>query len=366
MDQPILRGVNLGGWLLLEKWMHPALFAGTDATDEYSLCKSLGKAAEGHLRMHRDTFITAADFRWLAQHGINAVRIPFGYWIVDADKPFVSSPEHLDHAVALAEEHGLKVVLDLHGLPGSQGPNDHTGRMGYFRWHTARRYIDRSLAVIEQVAQRYAGRKAVVAFSVVNEPEAEIGTKILVPFFAQAYERVRRHMPADEVAFVLSAYPECELPTYHGCLPGRDNVWTDVHLYQNFGDWQKWKLLDYLAYPLERQSRLRPQLQRGPIIVGEWSLGLARPLLEQIAAMPPFRQQLIKRMHGHMLLAMLEEYRGWFFWSYRVDDQPAWCFRAAVNRGWLPEYFGEGEPPRPGKRPRAVAKKHVAAAIGRK
>lgn len=28
-----LRGVNLGGWLLLEKWITPSLFDGLDATD---------------------------------------------------------------------------------------------------------------------------------------------------------------------------------------------------------------------------------------------------------------------------------------------------------------------------------------------
>ena len=27
-----MKGVNLGNWLVLEKWMSPALFAGTDAT----------------------------------------------------------------------------------------------------------------------------------------------------------------------------------------------------------------------------------------------------------------------------------------------------------------------------------------------
>ncbi len=26
-----IKGVNLGNWLVLEKWMSPALFAGTDA-----------------------------------------------------------------------------------------------------------------------------------------------------------------------------------------------------------------------------------------------------------------------------------------------------------------------------------------------
>lgn len=340
----VLRGVNLGNWLLLEKWMSPQVFAGTSADDEYSLCEALGPAASRQLERHRDTFITDRDFHWLSQHGVNSVRLPFGYWLLDPDPPFVASPAHLDRAVALAEEHGLKVLLDLHGLPGSQGPYDHTGRSNYFRWHTERHYIDRSLDLIEQVAQRYAGRKSVIAFSIVNEPDPAIGAGVLVPFFEQACQRVRRHMPADEVAFVLPAYPESELPAYHGCLPQDRNVWTDVHLYQNFGDWEGWRLLDYLAYPLQRQSRLRTHLDRGPVIVGEWSLSLAPPIMKQIQAMSQFRQQLILRMHGRMLLATLEEYTGWFFWSYRVDNNPAWCFRDAVQRGWLPERFDEPQP----------------------
>ena len=335
----LLRGVNLGNWLLLEKWMSPRVFEGVSAVDEFTLCAALGSGAERHILRHRDKFITEADFRWLARHGINAVRIPFGYWLLAPEKPFVASPRHLDMAVALAAKHGLKVVLDLHGLPGHQGPNDHTGRAGHFRWHTDGSYLARSLDVIEEIAQRYAGNAAIAGLSVVNEPEPSIGRDFLVAFYEQAYERVRRHMPAEEVAFVVAAYPEGELGTYHGSLPGRENVWTDVHLYQSFGDWSKIALLDYLAYPLERQSRLRAHLQKGPIIVGEWSMGLAPPQAAQIAALPAFRQQLLMRMHGHMLVAMLEEFTGWFFWSYRVDDMPAWSFRTCVERGWLPEDF---------------------------
>ena len=40
-----LRGVNLGGWLVLEKWMVPDVYRGTDAPDEYSLCLALGDEA---------------------------------------------------------------------------------------------------------------------------------------------------------------------------------------------------------------------------------------------------------------------------------------------------------------------------------
>ncbi len=40
-----LRGVNLGGWLVLEKWMTPSLFAGLKAEDETSYCRELGTKA---------------------------------------------------------------------------------------------------------------------------------------------------------------------------------------------------------------------------------------------------------------------------------------------------------------------------------
>lgn len=38
-----IKGVNLGNWLVLEKWMNPALFYGTDAQDEYDLPRQLSR-----------------------------------------------------------------------------------------------------------------------------------------------------------------------------------------------------------------------------------------------------------------------------------------------------------------------------------
>ena len=60
-----LRGVNLGGWLVLEKWMTPDTYDGTDAEDEYNLCLALGDKAKSRLDGHRETFITASDFQWI-------------------------------------------------------------------------------------------------------------------------------------------------------------------------------------------------------------------------------------------------------------------------------------------------------------
>lgn len=83
-----LRGVNLGGWLVIEKWMTPSLLEGLKATDETSFCIDLATNAERVLKNHWDTFITSEDFAWLAKTGINAVRIPIGHWIFGPDYPY--------------------------------------------------------------------------------------------------------------------------------------------------------------------------------------------------------------------------------------------------------------------------------------
>ena len=55
-----LRGANLGGWLVLEKWMTPALFADSDAVDECTFMQT--EHAIEKLTRHRDTFVTEDDW----------------------------------------------------------------------------------------------------------------------------------------------------------------------------------------------------------------------------------------------------------------------------------------------------------------
>lgn len=79
-------GVNLGNWLVLEKWMDPKPFTRSAEDDEIwmhrthvSLWSERNLAEE--LRRHRETYITLEDFRIIADHGINLVRIPIPYFI---------------------------------------------------------------------------------------------------------------------------------------------------------------------------------------------------------------------------------------------------------------------------------------------
>lgn len=58
------------------------------------------------------------------------MRIPVGYWsYVEPWGPFTQgAAPYLDQAITLACETGLKIVIDLHGVPESQNGFDHSGQ----------------------------------------------------------------------------------------------------------------------------------------------------------------------------------------------------------------------------------------------
>lgn len=138
------------------------------ATDETSYCVELGEAeATRRLQHHWNTFITRDDFVWLAQAGINAVRLPVGHWLFGKDYPYHSSYgearypfvvgglEIVDRMMAWAEQCKLKVVLDLHAAPGCQNGFDNGGILNVCEWASKAEYIDHALDVLERLAQRY-------------------------------------------------------------------------------------------------------------------------------------------------------------------------------------------------------------------
>ncbi|MFG0247955.1 MAG: glycoside hydrolase family 5 protein [Phycisphaeraceae bacterium JB051] len=335
-NEQTLHGVNLGNWLVLEKWMSPGLYSSPDQRDEYTLCEALGDKAEGIMRAHRESWITEEDFKWLANWGINAIRLPFGYWILDADGPYVDSIDIMDQAVDWCEQYGMKLLLDLHGLPGCQGPEHHTGRCGHFQWPKDPSCYAKSLDLIEQFAQRYKDKSCINGFSVVNEPHESIDSKVLIKFYEESIERVRKHMPADQVAAVIAAYPENLMPTYHGCVPQIENVMTDVHLYQSFIGWENRDPFTYIYAASRRGEQLGKWAKQGPFVVGEWSLSWPQELHDVLNTWPTSMYDQLMRAYASTQLAAFEQSNGWYFWSYKVIDRPHWSFRDAVERGWFP------------------------------
>jgi len=335
----------MGGWFVLEKWQYRSLFSGSNAEDEFGLCEHWGSSAEQKMRSHRENYIAKEDFEWLAERGINAVRIPIGYWTLRSDPPFVASPDILDRAIQWCEECHLRVLIDLHALPGHQSNEHHTGRRNYFKWPENLQFFSDSLNFVEEVAERYSDRECVCGISLVNEPSPSIPAETLLDFFRRGYERVRRHMTADRVAVLITVFPESRLGELHGKLPPLEfqNVITDLHIYQCFGDWHSNRSIDeHLQQPDRTFQEIAHHLQAAPVIVGEWSLRLpwTGPHGHYFSQTDPIPE--IDTLQHAFAQAQLQAYAttaGWFFWNYKAENEPWWCFRECVNRGWLPEKF---------------------------
>lgn len=71
-NNEFLRGVNIGGWLVLEKWMNGDVFsgAGAGAADQWTFDSTYGAAQA--LEKHWSTWFTEADVQSLKSYGINA------------------------------------------------------------------------------------------------------------------------------------------------------------------------------------------------------------------------------------------------------------------------------------------------------
>jgi glucan 1,3-beta-glucosidase len=361
-----LRGVNLGGWLVLEKWMTPSLFEGLNAVDETSYCVELGTQAKSRLQKHWQTFITHDDFSWLSSIGINAVRIPIGHWIFGANYPYhraygearypfaEGGIEILDQAFEWAEALGLSIVLDLHAAPGCQNGFDNGGIKDVCEWHTDEAYIQHSLWVLEQLAERYQGRVALHAIEVLNEPRWDVDTNLLKQYTTEGYCRIRKHCKPDDVAVVFHdgfrSYRE-----YLGFLaaPDFDNVVFDIHRYQCFVreelDLDIFGHIKKTIVDWKQEADAITHELRQWAYVGEWSLGMdlkvvslwaSGPFNHALETMDKFQRDVAYRAYASAQLATFEKYLGWFFWSYKTETTPAWCFRDCVNNGWLPNRFG--------------------------
>jgi hypothetical protein len=92
-----IRGVNLGGWMVLEPWITPSLFyqflGGNEtavAMDHYSFCAILGpEEGNRQLRRHWETWVTEDIVKELARSGaVNSLRVPVGDFMFQPYGPY--------------------------------------------------------------------------------------------------------------------------------------------------------------------------------------------------------------------------------------------------------------------------------------
>ena len=385
-----VKGVNLGNWLVLEKWMSPALFEGTTAEDEYYLPRQLSKEVyEARIKIHRAEYITERDFTRIKSMGMDAVRIPVPYFIFGDREPFIGCVEELDKAFCWAEKYGLQILIDLHTAPDSQNGFDNGGISGVCKWSQEPDEVEFELSVLERLAKRYGTRLGLWGIEILNEPiledmwttmdvanrykpadpEKARGSRpntmeFIRSFYLEAYDRIRKYMPDEKYVVIHDAF---ELKAWKEFMreDKYKNVVLDTHQYlmvaEALGCEQN--VESYTAYIRGTLAKDIEEMQQYfPVICGEWCLfnSLAcgcdtkggQSVLNGVEGAPAevVSPEEKKRIYSALAKEQLDAWKkgsGYFYWSYKllvdtVNDAgwigwDSWDFGRCTDFGWFPK-----------------------------
>ncbi len=270
-----LRGVNLGGWLVEETWMTPVQEdppAGSkigQAKDHKSLWgpieSRLGKDAMVRVRTSwRENWITTDDFKAIKAMGLNHVRLPFLARLLDEP----GGMEWLRRGVRLAKEQGLYVVLDLHGVPGSQSGEHHTGERDKNRFWFEPKYITECEGIWARLAAEFRNEPTVAAYDLINEPMGTPNPATLHLVYGRLIAAIRKVDPAKPV-IIDDGYRGFDT-TPHADAAGWTQVAYSLHRY-NFDAKKEADHHEKLKQELPKLLELQGY-RNAPVYIGEFNL----------------------------------------------------------------------------------------------
>ncbi|GAP87096.1 putative beta-glucosidase 6 [Rosellinia necatrix] len=394
------RGVNLGGWLSLEPFITPSLFdydIRLGIVDEWTLCKHLGpKTTASTLEEHYATFVTEQTFAEIRAAGLDHVRIPYSYWAVQTydDDPYLFrvSWRYLLRGIEWARKHGLRVNLDLHGLPGSQNGWNHSGRLGAIGWLNGtdgELNAQRSLDVHDRLSKFFAQdryKNIVTFYGLANEPQmVRLSVDAVVSWTERALALIRGNGVAANVVFGDGFMG---LENWRGLLPGHPGLILDVHQYVIFNnDLIKFTHQEKVRYACDgwtqqAEQSLDTATGYGPTMFAEWSQadtdcaehltnvgwgnrwtgtydpGAYDPAARSAAALTPmcpttdgrcscaganaspgsygaaYKEFLL--MFAEAQMTSFEKGYGWWYWTWDTESAPQWSYRQGLAAGILP------------------------------
>ncbi|KGQ04923.1 putative glucan 1,3-beta-glucosidase D [Beauveria bassiana D1-5] len=389
------RGVNLGGWLSLEPWITPSLFdypLSMGIIDEATLVTYLGDKAASTLEKHYSSFITEDTFKAIAAAGLDHVRIPFSYWAVttyDGDPYlFRTSWRYLLRGIEWARKYGLRINLDVHGLPGSQNGWNHSGRWGAIGWLNGTdgdTNAQRSLDVHDRLSKFFSQdryKNIISHYGLANEPRMVLlDASKVISWTENAYKMVRKNGIEGIVVFGDGFMG---LENWQGRMTGYDTMALDVHQYVIFNenqiDFSHQKKIQYACdgWTKQTQQSMDTSTGYGPTLFAEWSqadtdcakhltnvgwgnrwegtldTGDAKTSIltprcptknkqcscAQANAEPSKWSSDYKKflkMFAEAQMHSFEKGWGWWYWTWKTESAPQWSYEAGLKAGILPQ-----------------------------
>ncbi|KAF1990714.1 glycoside hydrolase family 5 protein [Aulographum hederae CBS 113979] len=354
--------------------MTPEVFNGVNANDQYTFDQTPN--AQAVLQNHWSSYFVEADVQRLASYGINALRIPIGYWAYDnTNTPYLDGADaYLEGALQWARNANMTVWVDLHGAPGSQNGFDNSGRAGEVDWQRGDNQAQH-LRVLSIIASKYGSNAyadVVVGIELVNEPISWGNNKydMIQQWAGQAYTTVRDAAENKNLQIIMHDAFQASSSWLHvskNLNAGRHDprfagFGVDTHLYQLYVDEDN--QLDQDGHVAKAcgwaQSSLQPGQNGGlPMYAGEWT-AITNVCVNpdgstiagkstrddcklagcQCAADTPTEQwseatkAQVKRFVDAQLATFEKNGAGYFFWSFKGPG--AWGFYNGIEGGWIP------------------------------
>lgn len=384
IGEPI-RGVNIGGWFVLEPYITPSLFEAFRTNpynddgipvDEYHYCEQLGEQeARNRLEYHWSTFYTEQDFADIKSKGFNLVRIPIGYWAFKdmPNDPYVKGSQeyYLDQAIQWAENNGLKVWVDLHGAVGSQNGFDNSGLRDSIDF-LADENLQNTKEILKYVLQKYSQQQylnTVIGVELINEPLGPVidMDKMKEQYIKPAYEYLRNELQSIQDIIVHDAFqPFHYWDDFMTVDTGYWGVVIDHHHYQVFstGELQR-DMGQHIQVACEWGSGILTESHW--TVAGEWSAaltdctkwlngvgigarydgsfwknGVSSSFIgscannEDIYSWSEERKENTRKYIEAQLDAF-EKRGGWIFWCYKTETNIEWDASRLIEYGMFPQ-----------------------------
>jgi len=358
-----VRGVNYGNRFIPEYWMAPDFYDGLSQWPgvlKISLADVVdikGQPARTRMLSWLDKMIQEKHFAHMAEMGVQVVRVPCGYWnwvsypgdttpnaptIVDGNFPLIekmrnlqkiATPEdyqpYFDSVFRYARKYGIQVLLDLHGVPGSQNGQFHsgivTGKGPHPPFYFQGSEWNMQMAVKAVGAMAEYGAKqgaALYGIELINEPLLQDkakpgigkpGHEFLARYYENALLEARKHV-GSEIPLLLyewtrnfEDWPDNAYQKKHGFV-----LW-DTHIYEAEGT----SMTNVTQVYWDAVLKCQNFTARGnPTLVGEWTLGL----------LPDTFSTAQTRYMAQWLLDSFANFAGGsMFWNYD-GPSPLWSF----------------------------------------
>lgn len=230
------KGINLGGWL--------------------SQCV--------HTKEHYDTFITESDIKTIAGWGLDHVRLPIDYNLIQDNKgDFIESGfAYIDSCIDWCGKYGLNMVLDLHktcGYSFDEGEQE----FGFFQ---SDEMIARFKKLWDKLAQKYGKFSGRLAFELLNEVVSEEDNAPWMKIAEDTIKIIRSYAP--DIKILVGSYMNNSAKTVK-CItvPVDENIVFNFHCYDPLlfthqgAYWIKNMPADYrLAYPMSKEKYIEEAL----------------------------------------------------------------------------------------------------------